>query len=195
MTVSMDDIVADFGGALQRVDSSGPREPVKAFKPGIGPLTEAYGITLAIDEMVKAKRDRYEGAAPMRYPGLRSTCDLVFGDWALEFKLLRPFGDNGKPAENWIENALYPYRGNTSALGDLYKLQSTRLRPRQGVVLYGFEHTEAQIPLEPAVRSFELIAKEVLGFKLSAQTSVRHTALMHPVHQVLLVHGWELLTN
>ncbi|HEX2839324.1 MAG TPA: hypothetical protein VHN77_14495 [Phycisphaerales bacterium] len=189
------DIVTDFALALKEVDATAPREDKKAFRPGIGPLTEAFGTRLALEYMSNRQADRYVGAKPERYPGQRTTCDAVFGDWAVEFKLLRPFGDNGKPAENWIENALYPYPGNVSALGDLFKLSTHKLRPRSGVVLYGFEHVTAITPLEPAVRSFELIAAEVLRFQLGARCSHRIEGLVHPVHQVLVVHGWELLAT
>jgi hypothetical protein len=48
-------------------------------------------------------------SSPKRYPNSRRQCDLVIpGEWAVEFKLLRPFGDNGAEAEDWSENVLHP---------------------------------------------------------------------------------------
>ena len=41
---------------------------------------------------------------------------------AIEFKVVRPFGDNGKEAENWSQNLLHPYKGNVSLIGDALKL-------------------------------------------------------------------------
>jgi hypothetical protein len=48
---------------------------------------------------------------------------LITGAWALEFKLARSYGDNGKDEENWSVNLLHPYEGNTSASGNCLKLQ------------------------------------------------------------------------
>lgn len=39
---------------------------------------------------------------------------LVPNRWALEFKIVRPFGDNGIEAERWSQNLLHPYPGNVS---------------------------------------------------------------------------------
>lgn len=52
------------------------------------------------------------------------TCDIVIpGFWAIEFKLIRPYGDNGKIAEHCSENALHPYPGIISSIGDYLKLR------------------------------------------------------------------------
>jgi len=48
---------------------------------------------------------------------------------ALEFKIARPFGDNGKEAENWSVNLPHPYAGNVSVIGDCLKLLARRRRP------------------------------------------------------------------
>jgi hypothetical protein len=33
---------------------------------------------------------------------------LIPDEWAIEFKIARPYGDNGKEAENWSVNLLHP---------------------------------------------------------------------------------------
>jgi len=56
----------------------------------------------------------------------KRTPDLLIPDkWAIECKIARPFGDNGKPAENWSINLPHPYAGNTGYL--VIALNSARL--------------------------------------------------------------------
>ncbi|MGH7183394.1 MAG: hypothetical protein ACREJN_15650, partial [Nitrospiraceae bacterium] len=113
--------------------------------------------------------------------------------WALELKIIRPFGDNGNAAEHWSENVLHPHPGNTSSLGDCLKLLKANLPVRKAVIVFGYEHSPAQISLDPAMSAFELIAKEVLGIELGPKHHVMREGLIHPVHQVLRVFGYEIL--
>jgi hypothetical protein len=129
----------------------------------------------------------------MRYPGTSQVCDLVVpGEWALEFKLLRPFGDNGVEAEHWSENVLHPYAGNVSSIGDCLKLISSKFTERKGIVIFGFEHRPPKLDLEIAIKSFELIAKEVVRIRLGPRASCSFVDLIHPYHQQGRVCGWEI---
>ena len=132
--------------------------------------------------------ERFAAIRTKRLPDL-----LIPGKWALEFKIVRPFGDNGLPAEHWSENILHPYVGNTSSLGDCMKLLVSNLPERKGIIVFGYEHDEAVVPLDPAVRAFELLAKEIMQVKLTTRIERRVDKLVHPVHQVLRVFGWEVL--
>jgi hypothetical protein len=123
----------------------------------------------------------------MRTPDL-----LIERHWALEIKIVRPFGDNGKPAENWSVNLLHPYYGNTSLLGDCLKLQAMMRSEQKGVIAIGYEHNPAQIPLEPLWKAFEVVAAAVLNINLGARTEVNREGLIHPVHQPLVVVGWKV---
>jgi hypothetical protein len=117
-------LVADVAYALAEVDATNPVGSSGRFKPGCGPLTESE-LTALILRRLREKNAAYSRAAARRYPNGRAECDFVLpGEWAVEIKLARPFGDNGKPAERWSENLLYPYEGNTSSLGDCLKLQA-----------------------------------------------------------------------
>jgi hypothetical protein len=120
---------------------------------------------------------------------------LIPDKWALEVKIVRPFGDNGLPAEHWSENILHPYPGNTSSLGDCMKLLQSGLPERKGIIVFGYEHAQAVVPLDPAIRSFELLAGEIMQVKLTPRVERRIEGLTHPVHQVLRVFGWEILTD
>src|SRR5207245_2230354 len=88
-------IVHDIADAVIAIDQSGV--PFKHFKPGVGPYGEpqlARAVAQYLDDL-----PRYRGLArTKRCPDL-----LIAGHWAIEFKLARPFGDNGKEAENRSE--------------------------------------------------------------------------------------------
>jgi hypothetical protein len=119
---------------------------------------------------------------------------LIPNQWALEFKLARPFGDNGREAENWSVNLLHPYAGNVSLIGDCLKLQSLRGAERKAVIAVGYEHTPPKIPLSPLFDAFELVATKVAGVRLGTREQIIQTNLCHPVHQQFLVAAWEVLS-
>lgn len=120
---------------------------------------------------------------------------LIRGHWALEFKLARPFGDNGNEAENWSVNLLHPYEGNVSAIGDCLKLRQLNMDERKAVVVVGYEHTPPRINLTPLLDAFEVVATRVAGIGLGPRVQVNRSGLCHPVHQQLLVAAWEVLTR
>jgi hypothetical protein len=184
--VDLSTFVNDFADALAEVDRSGTRH--NQFQPGIGPFGEADAIRAALNELKNKYFDRYGEAVTKRLPDL-----LIPGSWALELKIIRPFGDNGNAAEHWSENVLHPYPGNTSSLGDCLKLLKANLPVRKAVVIFGYEHSPAQVSLDPAISAFELIALEVLGIELGPKHHAIREGLVHPVHQVLRVFGYEVL--
>jgi hypothetical protein len=114
--------------------------------------------------------------------------------WALEFKLARPFGDNGKEAENWSVNLLHPYEGNVSLIGDCLKLLGYGGIERKGVVVIGYEHTPPKILLAPLLDSFELSVTKVARVRLSSRIQIVRLGLCHPVHQQVLIAAWEILS-
>ncbi|PYL10288.1 MAG: hypothetical protein DME33_01670 [Verrucomicrobia bacterium] len=75
------------------------------------------------------------------------------------------------------------------------KLLQSGLPERKGIIVFGYEHTQAVVPLDPAIRSFELLAAQVMQVKLTARIERRIEGLIHPVHQVLRVFGWEILST
>lgn len=117
---------------------------------------------------------------------------MIPGAWAIELKLARPFGDNGRPAERWSENLLYPYSGNTSSIGDCIKLLESGFSERKAVVVIGYEHSPPEILLEPAVRGFEILAQEIVNVSLGPRIQNQVLGLIHPVHQQATVYGWEV---
>jgi hypothetical protein len=186
------DVVANFAEAFKAVDAAAQVNP--PYKPGIGPFGEPRGLELALRYLKQAYPKDYQTTGPQAYPGSAKQCDLVISSaWAIEYKLLRPFGDNGKEAEHWSENVLHPYSGHTSAIGDCLKLMGSGFAERKAILVYGFEHTPPKIPLEPAVRAFEVIAAKVAGVHLGPRHTAHFDHLIHPVHQQGTVFGWEVL--
>ena len=101
-------MIADI---LKHFDAQSPR--FRTYRPGIGPFGEPQ-LVRSVAEALTAR------GIPSR---TRVTPDLDIEDeTAVEFKIARPYGDNGKEAENWTANLLHPYAGNTSLIGDAMKL-------------------------------------------------------------------------
>jgi hypothetical protein len=178
-------VINDVADALMVVDGCGI--PFKAFRPGVGPYGEPQ-LLAALAKHLNALPS-YEGRVrTKRTPDL-----LIPGYWAFEFKIARPFGDNGREAENWSVNLLHPYAGNISVIGDCLKLQTLNGPERKAVVVIGYEHTPPQIRLGPLLTAFELVARKVTDINLGPRVEVAYSGLCHPVHQQLTVAAWEVL--
>src|SRR5580692_10740188 len=103
-------VVDDIAAALFSIDRCGV--PHKHFQSGVGPYGEPQLVSAVAEHLnrIPTYNNRVK---------TKRTPDLVIPDnWALEFKIARPFGDNGREAENWSVNLLHPYAGNVSTVGD-----------------------------------------------------------------------------
>jgi len=108
LVVNLEKTVCDIADALVDIDTS--RIAFRNYKPGVGPFGEPQ-LLRRIAEILDSK-DIYRGKVRTR-----RTPDFIINDsWVMEFKIIRPFGDNGSEAENWSVNLLHPYEGNVSAL-------------------------------------------------------------------------------
>jgi hypothetical protein len=176
-------ILKDIADYLQEYDSAKPVH--KAFQPGIGPFGEP--------QLIKAIA---VGLASKGYTCfVKQKPDLEIGpnDWAVEFKLARPYGDNGREAENWSVNLLHPYAGNTSSIGDALKLKTLSNYHHKAVCVIGYEHDPARISLDPLVSAFEKIAVEVVGILLGPRFEETRRGLVHPEHQIVRCFAWEVI--
>ena len=185
--MDLSEVISDLAAAIVAVDRCG--QPFRNFQPGVGPYGEPQLVKLLASKLNQSPK--YHGAArTMRTPDL-----LIPEAWALEFKITRPFGDNGKEAENWSVNLLHPYPGNVSAVGDCFKLKNYTGPERKGIVVIGYEHVPPRIDLKPLVECFELIAGQIMGFRLSERIERSHSGLVHPIHQSLRLFAWELMND
>ena len=171
-------LIADI---LKQFDSEKPVH--KGFQAGIGP----FGEPQIVGEIAKRLTAKGIPARTRRIPDL-----ALAEEWAVEFKIVRPFGDNGREAENWSVNLLHPYAGNVSLIGDAIKLAGLNEYRHKGVFVIGFEHDPAKISLDPLIQAFELVARQVMKINLRERVEEKRPQLVHPVHQVLRCVGWEL---
>lgn len=185
MQMNLEDVVTEIANAVMQVDTS--RVAFRAFQPGAGPYGEPQ-LVKNIAAYFNALPGLTQKVLTKRTPDM-----LIKDNWAIEFKIVRPYGDNGLEAENWSVNLLHPYKGNVSTLGDCWKLNSLGCQERKAVVVIGYEHLPSRIDLSPLIDSFEVIAKHVAHLKLSGRIETRREGLVHPVHQVLRIFAWEVL--
>jgi hypothetical protein len=127
------------------------------------------------------------------YPLLpRQRCDLMVGSdqagWAIEVKMARFRGDNGKPADETISHILSPYESDRSALTDCEKLAKGGFPRRTAILIYGFDFSDR--PLDAIIEAFETLARArcILG----RQAVAEFVGLIHPVHQCGRVFGWPI---
>ena len=193
-------IVADIAKGIELADS---RRPVaisvrtkQAYKPGIGPHTEAMAIELVLRELEGLAGSPYAGKVQLQkaYPSApRSRCDICIGsptfEWAIEVKMLRIMGDNDKPNDNMLMHILSPYPEHRSALTDALKLLQSGFAARKAVLIYAFDYPAW--PMALAIEAFEKLASQ--SVVLSSRTSAPFGGLVHPVHRGGAVFAWEIL--
>ena len=172
--MQLEEIVAVISDILKEFDAEYPVH--KTFRPGIGP----FGEPQLVREIAGRLSSQGTPARTRRTPDLE-----IEQKWALEVKLVRPFGDNGKEAENWSANLLHPYAGNVSLIGDALKLSESDGYEHTGLLMIGFEHDPPKIKLDPLIYSFEAITRYVVKVPLHAKHEEIRTQLVHPEHQTL----------
>jgi hypothetical protein len=182
--MELQEVIQDITDALVEIDAS--RVPFRSFQPGVGPYGEPQLLKLIAGYLNRIPKYRGE-VVTKRTPDM-----LIPRHWAIEFKIARPFGDNGKEAENWSVNLLHPYAGNVSTIGDCHKLAQLGGPERKAVMVIGYEHTPPRIEIGPLVRAFEVIAREVANIRLSPRIEAKRGGLVHPVHQSVRVFAWEV---
>ncbi len=102
----------DLASAFKLEDSK-RLQSKRQYHPGIGSYDERAAVKSATKYLCRSKPDIY-GMAEIDVPypsNPEQKCDFVIPDaWAIEFKLLRPFNNNGTEAvEQWVQNVLHPY--------------------------------------------------------------------------------------
>ncbi len=112
--MELNEVLLDVADSLVRIDQCG--KCFRRFRPGVGPYGEPQLVKLVAVELNSLPKYA-KSVKTKRTPDL-----LIPSEWAIEIKITRPNGDNGKEAENWAVNLLHPYRGNVSTIGDCFKL-------------------------------------------------------------------------
>ena len=125
--------------------------------------------------------------------GTRQACDVCLGapvpwEWAIEVRMLRFMGDNGKLNDNMVMHILSPYPEHRSALTDCTKLVASQLGTHKAIVIYGYDYPDW--PMDPAIEAFETLASQRV--KLASRAVASFDGLIHPVHQRGRVFGWQV---
>ena len=190
-----------FAKAMKSVDS---RRPVALnartgapFSPGIGPHTERTTIQLVVAEL--EKQNLIPGVIRLEVPypnNPRNKCDICIGtnfawDLAVEVKMLRLMGDNGRPNDNMLLHILSPYPEHRSALTDCTKLIDSGFSGSKAILIYGYEYPGW--PMTPAIESFEALENQYVALKKRNHTDIKE--LVHPVHSHGAVFSWEISTK
>lgn len=197
LVVELEELVTDFADGLKRADQLAPQWSSRSgrlYSPGIGPHAEVRAVELILDQMRGSKPLAYAGAGPHSYPGSREICDLCVGDpleWAVEIKMARAFGDNGKLDDTWLKDLLSPYQADHSALSDAGKLRRSGFECRRAVLVYGFNYPAR--PLEPVLRCLELLMAD--SGPIAHSVKADFADLVHKVHTRGRVTAWEILSN
>jgi hypothetical protein len=194
VTHVLSDFVMAFAKAFNAADARGPTavspRSGRVYQPGIGPHPEDRAVDLIVAELAVMRSD-WLIALRQCYPGSRQTCDLLWGDppeWAIEIKMFRPNGDNGKPDDTAIKDILSPFASDRSAVSDCRKIAESDIAPHRSILIYGFD--DARKPLRDMIAAFETLAQTRVWL------GPRHEApigpLVHPVHQGGAVFAWEV---
>jgi len=181
---------------LMSADSLWPIPPPSRtgtiYQAGIGAHSEDHMVELALNA-AKLSLNGVTVATRVPYPrSKRIKCDVYLDgppDWAIEVKLLRRLGDNGKPNDNILMHILSPYSQDRSAVTDCVKLAQSGFPSRQAIVIIGFEYPEW--PLAPAVKAFERIASDLVNLRPCSPSPF--SGLVHPVQKEGAVFAWEIL--
>jgi len=169
-------LVDNIADAIRDIDRSAV--PFKNFRPGAGPFGEPQLVKLITKYLSTNYGARYKGIRTCREPDV-----LIPEQWALEFKIVRQFGDNGVEAEHWSQNLLHPYSGNVSAIGDAMKLMGREGVEARGLVVITYEHDPPVIDVSLLVSAFEMVSRELLGLPLGERHLSVVRGCIHPVHQ------------
>jgi hypothetical protein len=195
---SLQAIVTSFAGAMKSLDHDAPvwtsDRTGKAYQPGIGPHPETETVKLVAGRLASEQPSTYgtyELGRP--YPSApRQKCDWTFGSplsWAVEVKMLRLMGDNGKPNDNMLMHILSPYPAHRSALTDVDKLAASGFDCHLAILIYGYDYP--QWPMGPTIEAFEALAGRGPTY-LSQRCSSSFGDLVHPVHKSGQVVAWEI---
>jgi hypothetical protein len=194
-------LVDDFAAAIQRTDARQPQaigsRAGRVYQPGIGLHTEGQTMRLIMNELAALNMTYAAHAFDVPYPGAsRQRCDWCLGsppswDWAIEVKMLRLVGDNGKLNDNMLMHVLSPYPAHRSALTDCEKLVNSSLPGHKAIMIFGYDFEG--LPMDPAIEAFETLALERVTLGDRHQAGYEH--LVHPVHQRGRVFAWEITSK
>lgn len=192
--IDLGQVVQAFASGLVAADSLRPEwtsvTTGRSYLPGIGPHPEAKTVELVLREMARMNAHYAEHRLGVPYPSIpRQRCDLLIdagAGLAVEVKMLRFLGDNGKTNDNILMHLLSPYPAHRSALTDVSKLARSGFPVPKALLIYGYDYDDW--PMDPAIGAFEMLANP--SGLLGARCEAKFSDLVHPVHTRGRVFGW-----
>jgi hypothetical protein len=185
MPASLADCVEQFVVALSAADARRPSavssRSGRVYQPGIGPHHEDRAVDLIVIELASMRPD-WPVLLRQCYPGLKQTCDLLWGnptEWAIEIKMARTNGDNGKPDDTAIKDILSPFAADRSAVSDCRKLAESDIAPHRAILIYGCDDPRRRLP--EIIAALETLARTRV--KLGKRCEAAFGPLVHPVHR------------
>jgi hypothetical protein len=192
--MELSQFVAALADGIKMADTASPTAAPsrsgRTYRPGIGPHTERETITLAMAAW-SPMLPPFRREVP--YPSNpRTRCDVVVDGtpgWAIELKLLRLLGDNGKLNDNMVMHILSPYPAHRSALTDGAKLVASGFPQRKALVVFGYDYPGW--PMDAAIDALRVLMRERMRTRGCEPASFDD--LVHPVHKRGRAFGWELV--
>lgn len=182
-----------FSESIVLVDHDKPQKISRTgreYQNGIGPFTEDETVDMILEKIPKQDDMEFQRFVP--YPNnKRSKCDLMIKtsseDLYIEVKMMRLFGDNGKPNDNITTHILSPYPQQRSALTDIQKLKESVFDGAKAIVIYGYDYDD--YPLQAIIDCFEVLAEDNLEIP---GIFYNFNGLIHKVHKRGAVYAWML---
>jgi hypothetical protein len=175
-------LARDFAEGMMLADARAPTWG--PYRPGLGPHPEVQTVALVMAELARTHPATYgtfqTGVSYLNAP--RQKCDLLISPvvhGAIEVKMLRFMGDNGKTNDNMLMHILSPYTKHRSALTDCQKLVGSGFEKPHALLIYGYDYDDW--PMEPTVEAFEQLAR--YRVQLGSRHYANFADLIHPVHQ------------
>src|SRR5205809_7013117 len=163
MPHNLSELATAFAATLNAADARRPSavspRSGRVYQPGIGPHPEDRAVDLIVAEL-RTERPDWRIRLRQCYPSSRQTCDLLWGEpwqWAIEVKMFRPNGDNGKPDDTAVKDILSPFASDRSALSDCTKLADSGIAPRRALLIYGSD--DSRKPLLQMITALETLAR------------------------------------
>ena len=193
-TTYLETFLLEFARKIRIADSRRPQKTSRTgrrYREGIGPFTEDETVERVLAEFPAG----WNGCKFERlvvYPSSPwNKCDLCITaptrKLYIEVKMMRLFGDNGKPNDNITMHILSPYPQQRSALTDIQKLSGSGFEGDKAIVIYGYDYDE--YPMAVMMDCFETLAGDWLQTRACPR---EFDGLVHPVHRRGAVYGWML---
>lgn len=181
-------IASEFARILKQKDSEALA--FKNYSPGVGSFDEIRLVNFFEENQSVEFRNTLALKREIKYPNSEERLDLIFtknNDEVLlvEFKLCRPFRNNGSFDEHFYKTIFSPYDNNT-LMTDILKLGSSSITGNKYIMFVYFEpsqHSNTLLSLNRIISKIISDSKFYYGTKLEESATAHFTDLIHPIHQ------------